>query len=72
MPTCLRRYTLILLLAVAALTSDRFIPLCQAAEEKKSQPNIVFIFADDHAYQALSAYDKRLINTPHIDSIAKQ
>ena len=27
--------------------------------------------SDDHAYQAISAYDKRLIETPNIDRIAK-
>jgi arylsulfatase A-like enzyme len=35
------------------------------------RPNIVFIMSDDHAYQAISAYDKRLTNTPNIDRIAK-
>ncbi len=36
------------------------------------QPNIVFIITDDHAYQALSAYDDKLIKTPHIDRLAKE
>jgi arylsulfatase A-like enzyme len=37
-------------------------------------PNIVFIFSDDHAYQAISAYgDPRgLIETPHIDRLARE
>ncbi|MBL9190096.1 MAG: sulfatase [Opitutaceae bacterium] len=37
-------------------------------------PNIVFIFSDDHAYQAISAYgdSRKLLATPHIDRIAKQ
>jgi arylsulfatase A-like enzyme len=35
------------------------------------RPNIVFIMSDDHAYQAISAYDNKLINTPNIDRIAK-
>lgn len=39
---------------------------------KKSRPNIVFIMSDDHAYQAISAYDDRLIQTPNIDRIAKE
>jgi arylsulfatase A-like enzyme len=40
----------------------------------KTQPNILFIFSDDHAYQAISAYgDKRhLIETPNLDRIAKE
>jgi len=37
-------------------------------------PNIVFIFSDDHAYQAISAYgDPRKLNqTPNIDRLAKE
>jgi len=36
-----------------------------------TRPNIIFIMSDDHAYQAISAYDNRLIETPNIDRIAK-
>ncbi len=36
------------------------------------RPNIVFIMSDDHAYQAISAYDTRLMQTPNIDRIAKE
>ncbi|EAZ80931.1 sulfatase family protein [Algoriphagus machipongonensis] len=44
---------------------------CQEAKEEKSQrPNIIFIMSDDHAYQAISAYDNSLIETPNIDRIA--
>lgn len=35
-------------------------------------PNIVFILADDHAYQAISAYGSSLIETPNIDRIAAE
>jgi arylsulfatase A-like enzyme len=42
----------------------------QPANNSK-RPNIIFIMSDDHAYQAISAYDKRLIETPNIDRIAK-
>ena len=39
-----------------------------------SRPNIVFIFSDDHAYQAISAYNdpRKLIETPNIDRLAAQ
>jgi len=40
-----------------------------------NRPNIVFIFSDDHAYQAIGAYGDRLaaLNpTPNMDSLAKQ
>lgn len=36
------------------------------------RPNIVFIMSDDHAYQAISAYDGKLIQTPNIDRIANE
>jgi len=38
------------------------------------RPNIVFIFSDDHAYQAISAYGdpRKLLDTPNIDRIAKE
>ncbi|MFC5683126.1 sulfatase family protein [Flavobacterium sp. MAHUQ-51] len=41
-------------------------------ETKTQKPNIVFIMSDDHAYQAISAYDNKLIQTPNIDRIAKE
>lgn len=40
--------------------------------QKEKRPNIVFIMSDDHAYQAISAYDRTLIETPNIDRIAKK
>ena len=45
---------------------------CNAqAGKEPTRPNIVFIMSDDHAYQAISAYDTSLIKTPNIDRIAK-
>ncbi|MEN9362220.1 MAG: Arylsulfatase [Verrucomicrobiota bacterium] len=46
-----------------------------AAEETSSSaaprpPNIVFIFSDDHALKAISAYKGALIKTPNIDRLA--
>jgi arylsulfatase A-like enzyme len=37
----------------------------------QDRPNIIFIMSDDHAYQAISAYDNRLIQTPNIDRLAQ-
>ena len=42
-----------------------------AQGQQKNRPNIIFIMADDHAYQAISAYGSQLIKTPNIDRIAK-
>ncbi len=46
----------------------------QAAEppQNSSRPNIVFIFADDHAYQAVSAYGYGFGQTPNIDRLARE
>ncbi len=41
-------------------------------DSSPSRPNILFIMSDDHAYQAISAYDDRLIQTPNIDRIANE
>ena len=48
---------------------------CTDGPEKaqvRERPNILFIMSDDHAYQAISAYDDRLILTPNIDRLAKE
>lgn len=36
------------------------------------RPNVIFIFSDDHAYQAISAYGSKLAQTPNIDRIARE
>ncbi len=35
-------------------------------------PNIIFIMSDDHAAAAISAYDGRINQTPHLDRLAKE
>ena len=44
---------------------------CTKPKEEK-RPNILFIMSDDHAYQAISAYNDKLIETPQIDRIANE
>lgn len=44
-----------------------FTVSCSKNDER---PNILFIMSDDHAYQAISSYSDKLINTPNIDRIA--
>ncbi len=41
-------------------------------EKTPKRPNILFIMSDDHGYQAISAYDSTLIQTPNIDRIANE
>lgn len=43
-----------------------------ALSAQEQRPNIVFIMSDDHAYQAISAYDSTLIHTPNIDRLARE
>jgi len=35
------------------------------------RPNIIFIFSDDHAQHAISAYGSKVNQTPHLDRLAK-
>lgn len=35
-------------------------------------PNILYIMTDDHAYQAISAYNDQLISTPNLDRLADE
>jgi arylsulfatase A-like enzyme len=58
-----------LTLTLFILSSSAWAQSNQAPTTKR--PNIVFIMSDDHAYQAISAYSNRLIETPNIDRIAK-
>lgn len=62
----LNRISLLILLAISLLVS------CKEQPKESSKPNIVFIMSDDHAYQAISAYNDELIQTPNIDRIAEQ
>ncbi|MDF1739255.1 MAG: sulfatase, partial [Verrucomicrobiales bacterium] len=54
-------YTIFAALLLSSLVS---------AEEK--QPNILFIFMDDHCEQALSAYGDARMTTPNLDRIANE
>lgn len=65
--TAFQHLNLILLLTFS------FAPVSKAQKTSSTgKPNIIFILSDDHAYQAISAYGSKLINTPHIDRIAKE
>ncbi len=43
-----------------------------AARSQESPPNIVVIFADDQGYQDLGCFGSPLVETPNIDSLARQ
>src|SRR5690606_7926627 len=40
--------------------------------QKEKRPNIIFIFTDDHANRAISAYDGSINHTPNMDRIASE
>ena len=48
--------------------------LAESASTVAPKPNILFIMADDHAWQAVSAYgeSRHLIQTPNIDRLANE
>jgi arylsulfatase A-like enzyme len=62
------------------MARSTFLPLLAAlmgvaaSARAEERPNIVFIFADDHAYQAISAYGdaRKLVETPNIDRLARE
>ena len=45
--------------------------LLSAQAAVAAAPNILFIFSDDHAQHAISAYGSKVNETPHIDRLAK-
>jgi len=54
------------------ICSSLVMPSCRHKAEMPKRPNIIFIMADDHAYQAISAYNSKLIQTPGIDRLARE
>ncbi|GAB1308948.1 sulfatase [Urechidicola sp. KH5] len=60
--------TIIAIYAVMVLSCEKL----QEENTNQQPPNILFIMSDDHAYQAISAYSDKLIQTPNIDRIADE
>jgi arylsulfatase A-like enzyme len=60
------------LLAILLAGSISLTAAATAAAQRR--PNILFIFSDDHAYQAISAYrhSLNLVQTPNIDRLARE
>ncbi|MDD4820699.1 MAG: sulfatase [Flavobacteriales bacterium] len=47
------------------------IPLLSVAQTGE-RPNVIFIFTDDHATNAISTYNKTLVKTPNMDRLASE
>jgi len=61
-----------LLTLFAVLVAAVILGGAQSAQSAPPQrPNILFIFSDDHAYQAISAYGSKLNKTPNLDRITR-
>jgi arylsulfatase A-like enzyme len=58
------RFTVALSAIVALLAT------ATARGEQAARPNILVVFSDDHAEQAISAYGSRVNVTPHLDRLA--
>ena len=62
-------------LAILLLSFVAIIKIASAtawANEPDERPNILFIYSDDHAYQAISAYGSNRNKTPNIDRLANE
>lgn len=49
-----------------------FLLLLSSFTFGQQRPNIIYIMSDDHDADAISAYNKKFISTPHIDRLAKE
>ncbi len=61
-------------LILASVVAASTLGAGQASAAEAKRPNILFIFSDDHAYQAIGAYNdpRRLVETPQIDRIGRE
>lgn len=66
---------LVISMTVTMASADDLNPSGLRGLEKPAsdvQPNILFIFTDDHAYQSISAYGSKINKTPNIDRLARE
>lgn len=62
------RFGLAMCISLMACTQEKQ----QEQKTELSKPNIIFIMADDLGYADLGCYGQKLIQTPHIDQLAKE
>ncbi|GIW92584.1 MAG: N-acetylglucosamine-6-sulfatase [Pirellulaceae bacterium] len=61
------------MMAASVLVAS-FFCISGVGHAHQERPNILFIFCDDLAYQAMSCYgdERRLLETPHMDRLARE
>lgn len=68
-----RRFGLLVIVLISSLLSCvNNNKTNSSINTQAEQPNIIFIMTDDHAYQAISAYGSKLMQTPNIDRLANE
>jgi arylsulfatase A-like enzyme len=67
-----KNITRFLALGVIALVSWNHGEAAQTPATTGARPNILFVFTDDHAYQAIGAYGSRINKTPNMDRLARE
>ncbi len=56
---------------LGVICAASFAQIAIAEDAATSRPNIVFLFSDDHAVQAIGAFGSKVNKTPNIDRIAE-
>jgi N-acetylglucosamine-6-sulfatase len=60
------------MVAATGLVLHSFRSFAAESTPSTTRPNILFIFSDDHACNAIGAYGSKINETPHIDRIARE
>ncbi|WP_144208193.1 sulfatase [Shewanella donghaensis] len=64
--------TLTSVLSLTAFAPSNALAETVNAQDKKQQPNIILIFADDAGFADFGFQGSKIMKTPHLDSIAEQ
>ncbi|MCX5649127.1 MAG: sulfatase-like hydrolase/transferase [Planctomycetota bacterium] len=75
MPFAMNRRTFLKTMGMGA--AGLAVPACLGMGDRPGRaagrrPNILFVYADDHAYQSISAYGSKINQTPNIDRLARE
>lgn len=68
----IRLHSQLRLISVSFLCLLTGLMICAKQSYADNRPNIVFVFSDDHALQAIGAYGSQINQTPNIDRLAKE